>query len=62
MTKLYLAISALILALVALGHIVRLVQGWQVQVGTNDVPMLLSWLGLAVAAILAIWGAMLLRR
>ena len=62
MTKFYVAISAIIFALVALGHIVRLVQGWQVQLGPNDIPMLVSWVGLAVAAVLAIWGAMLLRR
>ena len=62
MTRSYVAISALIFALVAVVHIVRLVQGWQIQVGLNDIPMSLSWIGLAVAAALAVWGAMILRR
>jgi hypothetical protein len=31
MTKSYIAISAIIFALVAIGHLVRIVQGWQVQ-------------------------------
>jgi hypothetical protein len=35
MGKPYIAISAIIFAVVAIGHLVRIVQGWQVQLGTS---------------------------
>jgi hypothetical protein len=62
MAKSYAAISAIIFALVAIGHIARLVQGWDVQVGGMGVAMSVSWAALVVSAALAIWGGMLLRR
>jgi len=62
MNKPYVAISALIFALVAAAHLARLVRGWHVQVGAHDIPMSLSWLGLVVTAALAIWGGTILRR
>jgi hypothetical protein len=62
MSKLYVAISAIIFALVAVGHIVRIVQGWQVQLGAADIPMSVSWIALVVTAALALWGGTLLRR
>ena len=62
MTKFYVAISAIIFALVAIGHVVRIVQGWQVQLGDMGVAMSVSWVALVVSAALAVWGAMLLRR
>ncbi len=54
----YAAVSALIFALVAFVHLARLVKGWPVQVGTFVAPMSISWIGLAVSALLAIWGFM----
>jgi hypothetical protein len=62
MTKSYIAISALIFLLVAAVHVVRIALGWQVQVGPNDIPMSLSWVGFVVAAVLAVWGAIALRQ
>ena len=62
MTKFYIAVSAIIFALVALAHIARVVQGWDVQVGANVIPMSVSWVGLAVTIVLGIWGGMLLRK
>jgi hypothetical protein len=62
MTKLYVAITTIIFAAVALVHLVRLVQGWPVELGSNTIPMSVSWVGLVVAGALMIWGAMLLRR
>jgi len=62
MVKSYIAISAIIFALVAIGHLVRIVQGWQVQLGEVGVAMSVSWAALVVSAALAVWGAMLLRR
>jgi hypothetical protein len=62
MTKPYIAISATIFALVAIGHLIRIVQGWQVQLGDISVAMSVSWIALVVSAALAVWGATLLRR
>jgi hypothetical protein len=62
MMKAYLAISVIIFAVVAIGHLVRIVQGWQVQLGDFGVAMSVSWAALVVSAALAVWGAVLLRR
>ena len=62
MTKSYIAISAIIFAVVAIGHVVRIVQGWQVQLGDIGVAMSVSWIALVVSAALAVWGALVLRR
>jgi len=62
MGKFYIAISTIIFALVAIGHLVRIAQGWQVQLGDIGVAMSVSWVALAVSAALAVWGAVLLRR
>jgi hypothetical protein len=62
MLKPYIVISAIIFALVAIGHLVRIAQGWQVQLGDIGVAMSVSWVALVVSAALAVWGAMLLRR
>jgi hypothetical protein len=56
MSKSYAIVSALIFALVAVGHVVRLVQGWSVVVGPYNVSMNVSWAALVVSALLAIWG------
>jgi hypothetical protein len=62
MRKPYIAISVIIFALVAIGHLIRIVQGWQVQLGDMSVAMSVSWIALVVSAALAVWGATLLRR
>jgi hypothetical protein len=46
MAKSYIAISAIIFALVAIGHVVRIAQGWQVQLGDVAVAMAVSWVAL----------------
>jgi hypothetical protein len=56
MSNYYAIVSALIFALVALAHLVRLAKQWTVQIGPTSVPMSVSWVGLIVAALLAIWG------
>jgi hypothetical protein len=56
MSKSYAIVSALIFALVAVGHVVRLVQGWSVAIGPYNVSMNVSWAALVVSALLAIWG------
>ena len=56
MLKYYVTVSALIFALVALVHLVRLAKRWPVQIGSSSIPIAASWVGLLVAAVLAIWG------
>jgi len=56
MSNYYAAVSALIFGLVALAHLVRIIKRWTVEIGPYDVPMAVSWVGLVVAALLAIWG------
>ena len=58
MPNYYAAVSALIFALVALAHLVRLIKRWRVEIGPYDVSMTVSWVGLVVAAVIAIWGFM----
>jgi hypothetical protein len=56
MSNSYAVVSALIFAVVAIAHVVRLTKGWKVQIGTYNVPMNVSWVALVVAALIAIWG------
>ena len=58
MLNYYAAVSALIFAVVAIVHLIRILRGWSVHVGSYAVPMSLSWIGLAIASLLAIWGFM----
>jgi hypothetical protein len=58
MSNYYAAVSALIFAVVALAHLVRIIKGWAVQIGSSSVSLSVSWIGFAVAALLAIWGFM----
>jgi hypothetical protein len=50
------AITALIFAIVALAHIVRIINRWAVQIGPFSVSMSVSWVGFVVATLLAILG------
>jgi hypothetical protein len=54
----YAAITALIFAIVALAHMLRIINQWAVQIGPLSVSMSVSWVGFIVAALLAIWGFM----
>ena len=56
MSNSYAIVSALIFALVAIGHVVRLINRWAVVIGPYNVSMNVSWGALVVAALLAIWG------
>jgi hypothetical protein len=58
MLKAYVLVSALIFALVTIGHAVRIVNRWSVQIGPHSVSMNLSWAALVVSALIAIWGFM----
>ena len=56
MSNYYAAVSALIFVVVALGHLLRILKHWTVQIGPFAVPMSVSWIGLVIAALLSIWG------
>jgi hypothetical protein len=58
MSNSYAEISALIFSLVAIGHVVRLIKGWKVEIGPYNVSMNVSWVALVVAAVIATWGFM----
>ena len=52
----YAIVSALIFAVVAAAHAIRLANRWAVQLGPYSVPMSVSWIGLVIAALISVWG------
>jgi uncharacterized membrane protein YecN with MAPEG domain len=58
MSNSYAIVSALIFAVVAIMHVVRLINQWPVAIGPYNVSMNVSWVALVVAALIAIWGFM----
>ena len=50
-----LRVAAIIFALFALGHAVRLFNHAKVLVAGHQIPMAGSWVGLIIAALLSIW-------
>ena len=54
----YAALSALIFAVVAIAHVLRLINRWSVVIGPYNISMNVSWAALVVSALLAIWGFM----
>lgn len=54
----YVTVSALVFAVVAIVHLIRLAKRWPVHIGSFSVPMSVSWVGLLVASLIAIWGFM----
>jgi len=58
MSNAYAVISALIFAVVAIAHVLRLINRWSVVIGPYNISMNVSWAALVVSALLAIWGFM----
>ncbi len=56
----YTLITALIFALVAILHGYRIYEKWPVTIGPHSISMDVSWAGLALASVLAVWGFSLL--
>jgi len=56
MSNAYAAVSALLFAILAVMHLVRIIGRWSVVIGPNNVSMNVSWLALVVSALLSIWG------
>ena len=60
--KSYLALSAVIFAVVALAHLARALAQWTIVIGPWTVPVALSWIGTIAAAALSAWAFSLTRR
>ena len=58
----YVVISALIFALITVVQLMRILKRWNVQIGPHTVPISVSWIALAVAGGMLIWGIMQLGR
>jgi hypothetical protein len=54
--KRYLLISGTIFGLVAVLHVLRLALDWPAQIGGWEVPFWVSWIGIAVPAMLCLWA------
>jgi len=55
MSNAYALISALIFAVVAIAHVLRLINRWSVVIGPYNISINVSWAALVVSALLAIW-------
>ncbi|MDH3621901.1 MAG: hypothetical protein OER91_13475 [Gammaproteobacteria bacterium] len=54
--KNYCIVSGVLFSLVALAHLLRIVNGMSIQVDDYAVPMFVSWVALVVPAGLAFWA------
>ena len=52
----YIEATAVLFTVLAIGHALRLFLGLPIEVGSTVLPMWVSWLGVAVTGILAVWG------
>jgi len=50
-----LRVASVVLAIFAVGHIIRLIGHIQVTVGATQIPIWVSWVALVVAGCLSIW-------
>ena len=58
--KLYLMLSGAVFFLVAMAHLLRLVNHWTIVVGPRTIPFALSYVGLVASAGLCVWALWLL--
>ncbi len=61
-TRPYLLFSGMLFVLVALAHLLRVINGWPVTAGPWTVPLWMSWIGTLLPAALALWAFRLARR
>ena len=52
MSNAYAAVSALLFAILAVMHLVRIIGRWSVVIGPNNISMNVSWVALVVSALL----------
>ena len=58
----YLVISGTIFGIVAILHLLRVVNGWAFVLGPWSIPMSASWFGTLVPALLCVWALRLASR
>ena len=58
----YVAVSGIVFAIVAVLHLIRVVNGWSVEVGPWSAPMEVSWFGTIFPAVLSVWAFRLASR
>lgn len=58
----YVHITGVIFGIATLGHVLRLLMGWPIQLAGWVIPMWLSWLGILVAGSLCVWAFRLVGR
>jgi hypothetical protein len=49
-------VAAGIFGLISFLHIMRIVLGWEVQVGPAEIPFSISWAGCLATGALSVWG------
>jgi uncharacterized protein involved in cysteine biosynthesis len=54
--KTYVTLTATLFLVVALMHLLRIIFGWSVEIGSLSIPFWVSWLGVLVAGALAYFG------
>jgi len=54
--KNYIAISGSIFAIVAFAHLIRIIDGWELSVNGQGVPMTISYLAFVASGMLAVWA------
>jgi hypothetical protein len=54
--KNYIAISGSIFAIVAFAHLIRVIDGWEVIVNGQAVPMTISYMAFVATGMLAVWA------
>jgi hypothetical protein len=54
--KNYIAISGSIFAIVAFAHLLRIIDGWEVIVNDQAVPMHISYSAFVATGLLAVWA------
>ncbi len=57
--QIYLVVSAIIFALVAIIHLVRALNNWAFIVGPVSIPISASWVGFIITAALCLWAVRL---
>jgi len=54
--KNYIAISGSIFAIVAFAHLLRIIDGWEIIVNGQAVPMTISYMAFVATGLLAVWA------
>jgi hypothetical protein len=54
--KTYMIVTATLFLLMAIMHLLRIIFGWQAEIGGLNIPFWASWLGVLVAGALAYFG------